>query len=197
MKKLAVSCALAVGALCAFGQAHAGVVPVLSVSAVGAPVGDLAVLHDGVFPAEGTAWTDVSTVNWTGFGVSFTLDLGQAYELSALDVSVDNNDDYLFEYSLDGASWATLAKANASEGNVGWGMDTMSSDPTSPAYVAGLNLTQPVSARYIRASATAGDSLNSIGEIQVSGVPVVPEPSTLAMVLAGAAVVGACRKMRV
>lgn len=191
MKKLAAACVLMCGVL---GMAHAGVAPVLGVSAVGTSVGDLVVLHDGVFPTEGTSWTDVSTVNWTGFGTSFTLDLGQVYVVSALDVSVDNNDDYLFEYSLDGSSWATLAKALAAEGNVGWGLDTMSSDPASAAFVAGLGIAQPVSARYIRASATAGDSLNSIGEIQISGVPVVPEPATWSLVLAGAAVVGVSKR---
>lgn len=176
-----------VALLMALGAAQAAI-PVLSVTASNPGyVGDLAVLHDGVFPPELTVWVDPSTVNQFSTDTTFTFDLGDAYTLSGLDVSVDNNDSYRFSVSLDGSAWTTLGTVLASDGNSTFGMDTMSNNPSSPEFVANLGLSTPIDARYVRAQALDGDGLYSIGEVQVSGTLVgsVPEPETYTLILAG------------
>jgi hypothetical protein len=176
--------------------AQAAMVPVTSVGATDPVVGDPAVLIDGSFPAEWTYWQDPVNVHWVGPANKLVFNFGQDYLITGLDVSVDNNDSYQFDASLDGVNWSPLATALLYEGNVGSGMDTLSSNPGSPEFVPGLSIAAPVLARFARVYAIDGDNLYSVGEVQFQGTPAVPEPSSLALVLAGALGLGAARRWR-
>lgn len=176
--------------------AQAASVPVTSVGATDPVVGDPAVLIDGSFPAEWTHWQDPVNVHWVGPANKLVFNFGQDSLITGLDVSVDNNDSYQFDVSLDGVNWSPLATALLYEGNVGSGMDTLSSNPGSPEFVPGLSIAAPVLARFARVYAIDGDNLYSVGEVQFQGTPAVPEPSSLALALAGALGLGAARRWR-
>jgi hypothetical protein len=108
-------------------------------------------------------------------------------------VSVDCNDDYLVEYSLDNLIWTTLFTIDDTYGDTLNGMDTMSSVSGDLQYVAGLDFA-PVQARYARISATDGDYRSAVGELRFQGTP-VPEPGSFSLVALG--VLGVlCRRIR-
>jgi len=154
-------------------------------------------LIDGFTPPQNTWWQDGTTVSWTGFTTSFKIDLGAKYLLTDIAWSVDNNDAYALDYSLDGVLFTNLFTIGVNDGDVQpspGGMDTMNSFLGDPNYVASMDFAA-VNARYLRVEAVpGGDSLNAIGEVTAYGRPLggaVPEPSTYglfgALALAGLA----------
>lgn len=148
---------------------------------------------DDVFPAEGQQW-QTQTAWWTGFEGAVTFTLAEPLVVTGLKVSLDNNDSYQIDASLDGDLWSPLATIGAGIGNVGGGMDTFSTNPVDPFFTAGIVFT-PGPAAYIRITAFGGDSLNSVGELQVFTTP-IPEPGTWALMAGGllATVAGARRR---
>jgi len=147
----------------------------LSMTGTGSYNHSLSLLIDGNIPNEGSSWTGSENVYWYGTDPIFTLDLGSLSEINDILVSVDNNDDYSVEWSTDNQSWNQLFTISHSVGEIGWGMDTMSTDSTNPEYISALDFT-PVTAQYIRIFATGGDNKYAVGELQVSSSP-VPVPS--------------------
>lgn len=142
---------------------------------------------DGVFPAEGTTWT-TTTAWWSGFDEAIIFEFDQDYVLTHYEVSLDNNDSYAIQFSLDGVNWGLTGNPydlfiGASEGNVGWGMDTFSGDMGA------------LRARFAKVVALDGDALNSVGELQFNAAP-VPEPETYALMLAGLGLVGYAARRR-
>lgn len=147
---------------------------------------------DGHVPAEFGGWTD-QTAYWSGMSDSVTVDFGAASFVSGLTISLDNNDSYLVEASLDGSHWSTMLTVHDYQGTVWYGMDTFSTVVGHAQYDAGLDF-HAGSARYLRVSAFGGDTWNSVGEIGV-GVTAVPEPSSVALMLGGLALLaGAARR---
>ena len=154
-------------------------------------------LIDNVIVAEFTDWQDSPNLNnansrtvwWETTPPNFVIDLGAVYTVQDALISIDNNDRYLVEYSLNNSSYNTLftvLEAYGFDGNVFGGMDTMSTVLGNPQYVVGIDFA-PVQARYIRLSATAGDNKYSSSELQLFGVSGVPEPSSVALVGLGVA----------
>ncbi len=139
---------------------------------------------DDIFPIEGSIWTDGwfggthqgLTTYWFS-DPSFTIDYGALFTIEDIIVSVDNNDSYRIDYSVDSSSWINLVNISNSYGEVNWGMDTMSTFSGDSEYISALDFSS-VQAQYLRIFATGGDHMYSVGELQAYGTP-VPEPSIM------------------
>ena len=188
-------------ALSLCGAAWAGTITPASISGNGTYSVDglgLNILADGVVPAEGINWTTQS-VSWIGqtgsTGAVFTLDFGQLYTLKDVLVGVDNNDYYQVQISANGSQWNTLFTNLAFEGQSGNGSEIISSIAGDPEYQATIDFA-PTQARYARIYAVGGDNMYSVSELSFSGVAVVPEPETYAMLLAGLGIMGAIARSK-
>jgi hypothetical protein len=167
--------------IAATGTASAiSIVPVASSSGTGTFTGATGVIHDGIFPDQWADYNGADTVSWSGPAVVLTVDFGQLYSLSEVTLSVDNNDFYRVQISEDGSNWNTLFTVLSFDGEVSFGMDTMSSITGDPEYVESVDF-PTVTARYARIYAIAGDGAYGVGEMQFNGIPAVPEPSEYAL----------------
>lgn len=180
-------------ALCSVSAFAAHVEPTQIVaSGTGTYSNSLSLISDHTVPSEGSGWMNSTNVYWTGTTQSFTLDFGQVYTFVDFLASLDNNDTYTFQGSLDNSSFTTFLIINDEVGNIVAGMDTFSSRATdaSNIYVASLEIA-PFNARYIKVFAETGsgvgDNMNAIGELQFFGSPYspVPEPSTMGLLSLG------------
>ena len=163
-------------------SASAQLITPAGVSGLGIYAGSASRITNGVLPSESSSWLSSRNVWWASPIAMFTIDLGSAFRVNDLLVSVDHNDAYHFEYSLDGLWFDSLTTVLPGHGEIRGGMDTISSLLGHSEYVAGFDFT-PVDARYLRVFATDGDWLYAIGEVQAFGTP-VPEPSTYGLVAA-------------
>ncbi|MBU1195367.1 MAG: discoidin domain-containing protein [Proteobacteria bacterium] len=174
-----------------------------AVSAEGTYVNNLSLLTDGTFPGEGTRWDSTATVQFSRYSENanteyFTFDMGSLHTIDDIIISVDNNDSYKIEYSTDNSTWSSLTTAYLSFGEVGGGMDTLSSFSGNTEYVSGLDFDPSGPARYIRiyvdgwanvisrdfSEPRIGDGAFAIGEFQAFGdvfvqSSPVPEPGTM------------------
>lgn len=171
--------AVCVGAIFLSNFAWAGLITPAGISAGGGTYyHDKALIIDGLFPAEGSVWTGSQCVYWYGTGPWFTIDLGNSYWVEDIVVQVDNNDNYKVDYSTDGSSWTNLLYISSGYGEIGWGMDTMSTISGDPEYISQLDFSAKVEARYLKIYATGGDNMYSVSELQAYGTP-VPLPGAL------------------
>ena len=161
LSKFLLAAGLAASAL----SSHAAPVIVAGTTATGSPEHDLALLTDGAFPINGTDWQHPSTVWWVNgagpTGTVLTFEFAQNYTLQDVALTVDNNDDYVVETSLDGSTWTTLFTVSAANGPTGWGLDNFSSTLGDPTYAADIDFA-PTSAKFARIYALNGDGLYSI-----------------------------------
>lgn len=164
-----------------------------------AQVTNCAAVLDTLYLPEETHWQS-NTAWWTQLDQSVTVSLGGLYTLFEVGVTVDNNDDYRIERSLDGDSWTLLGSINRNEGNVGvfpGGVDYFDGfeDPDNVDYTPGLDFA-PVNAAFLRVSATGGDGSYSVGDVFVwmAPAPAVPEPATWALMGLGVAALLARRR---
>jgi PEP-CTERM motif len=174
-------------------QAQAAELP-YTVGTTGTTFGDLANLSDGDFSLT-TWWSDLPNVHWVGqegaTGATLVFDLGGVQLLQDITLSQDNNDVYQLDTSLDGSTWRPLITARDFTYGGQWGGASLlkkSSDAAEAlSYVAHMDFA-PVQAAYVRLYAVQGDALYAMGEVQFNGMAApVPEPSSVAMMLAGAA----------
>ncbi|HEU4970127.1 PEPxxWA-CTERM sorting domain-containing protein [Sphingomonas sp.] len=171
----------------AAGAAQAAVVPV-TVSATGTYSGNLAVLSDGVVPANGSNYNAADKVAFSASGNAvFRFDFGGLATIDSLLANVDNNDNYQFRF-FDGAGTLLHSVAiTGPEGSVGYGVETFTRSFA------------PVSAAYALVTASGGDNLYGIGEIRFNGTlaaPGVPEPATWAMMIGGFGLAGGAARRR-
>ena len=139
---------------------------------------------DGFTPADWTPW-QVNSAWWDGAG-SITFQFS-ALKLSSAVVTVDWNDVYQFEVSNDNVNYLTLFTVGPWLQNVvtaGQVTVPVNFAPTANAYT------------FLRVKNVYGDNLSAVGEITLNGTPAVPEPATLAMMLAGVGVVGLRMRQR-
>lgn len=183
-----VSSLLITGALVATSSAMAATVPLSPTSAT-APtsITNVSKASDGFTPVERDQW-QANSAWWRGTSPSITFDYGSLYTISDIELSVDNNDDYQVEYSTDNVTWSSLFQITRTDGEVTWGMDTMSTIASSSEYISVIDFA-PVQAQFLRISATGGDNSYSVGELTALGsVAAVPVPAAailFAPVLAG------------
>lgn len=177
MKSAITALAILAAALTPAPSSAAEILP-QSVSPSGVFNNSPGLLFDGFTSPEGAPWDDPAHVWWTfDNGPTFVFDLGASWLLSDVEMSIDNNDDYLLEASLDGLSYLPLLTLTEFDGNVAptpGGMESVSSTP-GPEYVATIDF-PAVMARYVRLSASGGDSLYSVGEVRF--FTPVPEPAS-------------------
>ena len=157
-------------------SAQAAPVSAVSATGTGSFNNSSDLLIDGVVATEGSYWRAGTSVWWSGMDPTFTIDLGNVVLLQDLFLQVDNNDAYQVNYSLDNSSWSSLFSIQIGDGEIGWGMDSMSTDSLSSEYISTLDFS-PVNARYLSIFAIGGDNSYSVSEIQAFAAP-VPEPST-------------------
>jgi len=161
-------------------SANAALLVPTSINATGA-VNNPANFSDGVFPNEGGQW-QTNTSWWIGASPVLTLTYAEAFNIEDILLSVDNNDNYSIQYSMDNSSWSSLFDISRSYGEVGWGMDTMSTLSGHGEYISAIDFS-PVQAQFLRIFATGGDNLYSVGEFQAFGsnVSAVPLPAAAFM----------------
>jgi F5/8 type C domain len=190
MRRFTVA-ALALLALDSAGTWSRGdtLIPPVSVTGTGSYNNSASLIIDGVLPPRYTNFEAPTNVYWFGTGPEFTISLGHTYTVSNLTVDVDNNDDYVVQYSTDGVNFTNLFTFLASYGPVPvvpGGLDILTTIPTyptdpgdntTPAYV-GTGFA-PVQASYLRIFAQNGDGDYAIGEVQAFTPSAVPEPSAL------------------
>ncbi len=174
--------------LAAAAQASTAGVTVVGSSAA---VNNAAFAADGFTPANSTFWQS-NAAWWNGSANTIDFKLDQAYQLSSATVTLDWNDVYRFSGSTDGVNYTTLFTTSGLfdqpvGANVGAGQVTL---PVTFAQSADAF-------RFVRVQALYGDNSYSVGEVSFSGVAAaVPEPSSVALMLAGAGLLGAVARRR-
>jgi hypothetical protein len=125
-----------------------------SVTAQGDVTGSLFLLTDDVSAPEGTLWNDPNYAIQIPDGTSLTVDLEATYTIERLSIQADNNDVYTIEGSTNGNTWYFMHAFSHSNGGPGL--------RTRPP----VALSTKSKARYLRVSASSGDGLNSVSELQ-------------------------------
>lgn len=128
----------------------------------------LQLLIDGQFVSEESPWNGERCIYWEDEETYFVIDLGQEYVIYDIRLQVSDDDDYQIDYSLDGEVFEPMFVLYEGYGETGAGMDTLSSDPSDPSF-AHMPTLEPVTARYLRVSATGGDKKYSLAEIEAYG----------------------------
>ena len=187
MRRFLVFFTCLVSALLLWGTAHAALLSPVDVQGTGT-YANLPYLTDGVYPNETGPWT-LNTTSWRGTGPMFTIDYGQVYTILDIRLSVDNNDAYRVRYSANGTDWDTLFTIFSSYGEIGGGMDTMSSINGDIEYITNIDFF-PVDAQYLTIQAIGGDGLYSVGELQAFGEGAPPIPLPGAVLLLGSGLIG-------
>lgn len=130
---------------------------------------DAQLLIDGYIPDQGTAFDGPDCVYWSNPRASFEIDLGGEYFVDGIILQADNNDNYVIEASRDGRYYSRMLFLSSQLGEIGWGMETVSTDRGSRHYLPGLRF-MPGKARYLRVSAHGGDRLYAVSEVRVFGI---------------------------
>jgi hypothetical protein len=187
MKKMSLAAvSIIIGLLSITSVSWAALITPSGITGYGAYNNNADIIVDGTIPSNGTGWTDGQCVYWNGTEPYFVINLGGVYNLDSVTASVDNNDDYAIQSSMNNTDWSSLLAISRWDGTVGWGMDTLGGSVN-------------VSAQYLKIYATGGDNCYSVGELQASGSgakSAVPEPSSMLLLGLGGLVTGLFKKRK-
>jgi hypothetical protein len=125
-------------------------------------------LVDGYTPAEGGSWQEDTCVSWTDRDAYFMVDLGRVLEVTGLEMQVYPGNGYRVDYSIDNINFISLLELRGAPGDIASGMDTISTRPSDPEYVADLDFF-PVRARYLKIYGFEGDGPFAVSELLIYG----------------------------
>lgn len=122
-----------------------------------------------LMPGEGknNDWL-ANSIWWSGSSGMITMNLGSSFAIHEILIQIDSNDQYQLDYSIDSKNWSSLFTISAEDGEITYGMDTMSSDSLHSEYVASIDFST-IEAQYLRVSASGGDSAYFLSELQLFG----------------------------
>lgn len=178
-----LACTIVFGLMLSVTQA--GFITADSATGTGSYQNSPSLIIDGVFAHESDSWTSSTNVYWENTTDSaFIIDLGGVYSVDDVVLSVDNDDSYQVEYSIDNMTWQTLFTISSDYGDISpsdGGMDAMSTIAGDTEYVSGIDFTSVV-AQYLRIFAINGDQKYAVSELRAYGMSVpVPGAAILAM----------------
>ncbi|MFA9454562.1 MAG: discoidin domain-containing protein [Candidatus Aminicenantaceae bacterium] len=127
---------------------------------------DPALIIDGHTPAQGGMFDDDANVYWEDLEAYFVVDLGQVYEVIAIQIQVNVGGHYRIEHSLDDREYIPLVEVVGSVGDLSSGMDTLHTLPTDPEYGIDLDFF-PAEARYLKIYVVEGEGPFAVSELQV------------------------------
>ena len=130
----------------------------------GSAVNAAALLIDGVIPLEASNRIFATNIRWENLNTAIVVDYGAPSSIDDVIMSVDFNDAYAIEYSVNASDWFPLASVTTSNGEITSGMDTMSSISGDAESIANLDFAA-VEARFLKLSASGGDSFYAAGEL--------------------------------
>ena len=158
-------------------------IPVRSVEGDGIFSNEVSLIIDGKFADDMGPWDGERSVYWEDPDAYFIVDLGGVYQVVDVLLQVDDDDVYTVEYSMDNLNYAPFYSFYEGYGQTGMGLDTMSSNPGDPNYVA-VPETSPVQARFLRLTASSGNVRYALAEFQAFGYPLEPEEAPESMQIA-------------
>lgn len=127
---------------------------------------DPAMIIDGHTPAQGGVFDDDTNLYWEDLETYFVVDLGQVYEVTAIQIQVRVGGHYRIDHSLDDREYISLVDFTGPVGDLTSGMDTLHTLPSHPEYGIDLDFF-PAEARYLKIYAVEGTGPFAISEIQV------------------------------
>jgi hypothetical protein len=152
----------------------------VSVKGFGEYGNNVRVLTDRVMPPEETEYTDPACVYWYTAETYFIIDLGEVIWIEGITLQVDNNDDYSLDVSTDGKNYTPLLFISSDWGEMGFGMETISTVKGDPEYIPEAKMS-PTRGRYLKLSAGGGDIAYAASEVLVFGnkeaPPLHPAPA--------------------
>ena len=161
--------------------------------------GAIKVLNDCVYPYDGSS-REVNTIY--GFATTgyFDYKFTKATSVGSFSLTADGDDDYTLSFydTLSSGTPTVTRTVAGARGQTTVGLKTYASDPTrSGTYVASLALAVPVTAAYVRVTASRGDGRFAIGEAEFY-VPsaAAPEPTSWALMIVGFGTIGSAARRR-
>jgi hypothetical protein len=113
-------------------------------------------------------------VYWHTADTYFIIDLGAVVQIEGITLQVDNNDDYSLDDSVDDKNYTPLLFIGSDWGEIGFGMETISTIKGDPEYISKAALA-PTRGRYLKLSAGGGDDAYAASEVLIFGKHIVPD----------------------
>ena len=137
-------------------------------------------LVNGVYQPEQQQW-NFNSVWWNGNdgpSNNIVVDLGGLFSITDLKVQADDNDTYRLEYFGTDSLWHDAWDIPAPGG---WGLTTSSQN----LLTSSLTLNSAITATELRFTATGGDGLYAVSQIEATGTRSVPEATSTLVLLGG------------